>query len=205
MSLDSMPFNWFDIVLLVVLIVGLQRGRKHGMSEELLHMLKWIGIAVGCAFVYKPIGALISEGSVFSRLSAYLMAYIAFGLAIAVGFAVLKKSLGGKLIGSDAFGKSEFYLGMLAGMVRLCCMLIAAIALLHARYYSPQEVQASINQQNEVYGSNFFPTLYSVQAAVFEKSLAGPWIKSELGFLLIEPTKPEQKQLKRKEFAGPNL
>ena len=28
----SMPFNWFDIAILLVLALGVQRGRKHGMS-----------------------------------------------------------------------------------------------------------------------------------------------------------------------------
>ena len=29
MSLDKMPFNWFDAALLGVLVLGLHRGRKH--------------------------------------------------------------------------------------------------------------------------------------------------------------------------------
>ncbi len=203
MSLDNLPFNWFDLLLLIVLIVGIQRGRKHGISEELMSTIQWVAIAVGCAMLYRPIGAMISQGSVFSLLSSYLMAYIAGAMVISVIFAMLKKSLGGKLVGSDAFGRSEFYLGMLAGMVRFCCIVVTAIALLHARKYTSAEVSAGQKYQNEVYGSNFFPTLHTIQAQVFEKSLAGPWISSQLGFLLIEPTAPEQKQLKRKEFAAP--
>ena len=44
MNLDKLPFNWFDFVLVVVLVVGVFRGRKHGMSEELLPLLKWLAI-----------------------------------------------------------------------------------------------------------------------------------------------------------------
>jgi len=36
-----------------------------------------------------------------------------------------------------------------------------------------------------------------VQASVFEKSLIGPPIKRYLGFLLIEPTQAEDKQIVR--------
>jgi len=59
------------------------------------------------------------------------------------------------------------------------------------------------NFQNDVYGSNFFPTLHSVQSAVFERSLLGPWIKENLSFLLIKPTEPENRQFKQKEFQMP--
>ena len=203
MSLDNLPFNWFDVLLVIVLIVGLRQGRKHGMSEELIGMLMWIAIAVGCAIVYLPIGDLIAHNSIFSLLSGYLMGYVGIALVITFTFIYLRRALGGKLVGSDIFGKSEFYLGMLAGVVRFSCILIAGVALLNARYYNPAEIQAAQKYQNDVYGSNFFPSLYEIQAQVFEKSLAGPWIKRELGFLLIKPTAPEVKEFKQKEFALP--
>jgi uncharacterized membrane protein required for colicin V production len=203
MSLDNLPFNWFDVAILVMLLLGIHRGRKHGMSEELMLVLKWVAIAGVCAIAYRPIGEVIASGPVFDLLSGYLMAYICVALLITGAFAMVKRSLGGKLVGSDAFGKSEFYLGMFAGMLRFTCILIAAIALLNARYFSSAEIEKERDYQNNVYGSNFFPTLYSVQAQVFEQSLTGPWIRSQLGFLLIEPTPRHQKEIKRKEFAVP--
>ncbi len=200
-----MPFNWFDVVVVAVLAIGLIRGRKRGMSEELLSLLMWLAIAIGCAFLYQPLGTMIAgSGAVFSNLSSYLMAYVGAGLVIAATFALLKKSLGSdKLVGSDTFGRSEFYLGMLAGMVRFTCMLIVALALLNARSYNAKEVQTETKYQKDVYGSDFFPTLYTVQAQVFEKSMMGPWIRQNLSPLLIKPTTPEKKQLKRKEIAYP--
>jgi uncharacterized membrane protein required for colicin V production len=199
----NLPFNWFDVLLLVVVIVGIQRGRKHGMSEELLAMLKWIAIVVGCAFLYEPVGTMIAESPAFGKLSGYLMAYIAGIMLITAAFAILKKAAGGKLISADSFGKSEFYLGMIGGIVRFCCILLMFVALLNARYYSQDEVRADLKFQNDVYGSNFFPSLHDVQASVFEKSLAGPWIRQQLGMLLIKPTPPENKQFKQKDFAVP--
>jgi hypothetical protein len=53
--------------------------------------------------------------------------------------------------------------------------------------------------QDELYGSNYFPTWHTAQAVVFERSLSGPWIREHLGFLLIKPTQPEDKQLHQKE------
>jgi hypothetical protein len=201
--LDNMPINWFDVLILVVIGLGFRSGRKHGISVGLIPVLKWLVIAVGCAFLYEPLGVMISQASVFSLLSAFLMAYIGLGILITAIFALLKKALGGKLLGSDVFGQSEFYLGMLGGMVQFSCMLIAAVALLNARGYNSVEIANDIKYQNELYGSNFFPSLYEVQAQVFDKSLSGPFLKNQLGFLLIKPTPPEQKQLQQKEFAIP--
>jgi uncharacterized membrane protein required for colicin V production len=202
MNID-LPFNWFDILIVIVLAAGIRQGRKHGISAELITTLKWLAIAIGCAFVYNPVGTVIANGSVFSLLSAYLMAYVVIASVIAVAFTYLKKSVGGKLIGSDAFGGSEFYLGMAAGVIRFACILIAGVALLNARYYNPAEIRAAQKYQNDVYGSNFFPSLYEVQAQVFEESLVGPFIKSQLGFLLIKATAPEVKKFKQREFAAP--
>lgn len=200
----QMPFNWFDVVVVGLLIFGFFRGRKRGMSEELISVLMWLSIAIGCAFLYQPIGALIvGSGTVFSDLAGYLMGYIAAALVIAVLFALLRKAVGSKLVSAETFGRSEFYLGMIAGMVRYTCILIAALALLNARSYNNSEIKAEIKYQNDVYGSNFFPTLFTVQSQVFERSLSGPMIKQYLGPLLIKPTTPEKKQVKRKELDIP--
>ena len=204
MSFDNLPFNWFDIAILIVLFVGVQRGRKQGLSVELLGTLKWLTIVLGCAIAYEPAAGLITETSTaFSLFSANLMAYLAAALLIAGLFAFLSKAAHGKLIGSDAFGQGEFYLGMMAGVVKFTCILLAALALLNARFYSAAEVKAGVKYQNDVYGSNFFPTLQTVQSQVFEKSFAGPWIKNQLSFLLIKPAMPEQRQLTRREVALP--
>lgn len=202
MNPDNLPVNMFDFALVAVLVVGVLRGRKNGMSEELLGLLKWVAILVVCALVYEPLGKLFA-GSTFSLLSSYLMAYIAAALAILIIFAGIKRALGGKLIGSDIFGKAEYYLGMGSGLVRFSCMLLAALALLNARYFSTAEVRARENFQNDVYGSNFFPGLHNLQSMVFERSLFGPWIQHNLSFLLIKPTEPQDMQFKQKEFQMP--
>ncbi len=199
--MDKLPFNFFDFVLLAVLVAGVLRGRKHGMSEELLGLFKWLAILIICALAYEPIGKMF-VGS-FTLLFCYVMAYLTAGLVVLIVFAGIKRALGGKLLGSDIFGKAEYYLGMGSGLVRFTCMLLAALALLNARYFSPTEVKAMENFQNDVYGSNFFPTLHTVQSAVFERSLLGPWIKENLSFLLIKPTEPENRQFKQKEFQMP--
>jgi uncharacterized membrane protein required for colicin V production len=204
MNLDQLPINLFDVVVIAVLLAGIARGRRHGMSEELLSLLTWLGILFGCAMVYEPGGQFVRGfTSMFGQLSCYLLAYVGGGLLVMLVFAGIKRLMGGKLVGSDIFGRSEYYLGMGAGLVRFSCMLLAALALLNARYFSPLEVRAMEKFQDDVYGSNFFPTLHSLQASVFDKSLSGPWIKANLGFLLIKPTEPEKRDLRQKDMFVP--
>jgi uncharacterized membrane protein required for colicin V production len=200
MNLDSLPINAFDFILIVTLFMGIFHGRKLGMSGELLPMLMWLAILFGCAAAYEPLGQFFGqETSLFSTMSCYLMAYIGAAIVILLFFLAIKRAFAGKLLGSDVFGRAEYYLGMGSGLVRVICILLAALALLNARYFNPTEVKAMEKFQDDVYGSNFFPTLHSIQAAVFEKSLTGPWIKQNLGFLLIKPTQPEEKGLHQQD------
>src|SRR5262245_44713642 len=204
MKLDNLPFNAFDVVLVVVLFIGIMRGRKLGMSGEMLSLFMWLAVLFGCAFAYQPVGEMFAQTTgIFSMLTSYVLMYILLAVVIVGLFAFLKRALEGRLVGSDVFGKGEYYLGMLSGLVRFACILLAALALLNARYYSPTEVRAMERFQNDVYGSNFFPTLQTIQAEVFERSLTGVWIKENLGFLLIKPTPPEDKQLHQKDAKLP--
>src|SRR6266478_4514505 len=97
MSLDKLPVNLFDFVLVAVLVFGVLRGRKNGMSEELLNVLKWFALLVACALAYDPLGRLFAQSSrVLSLLTCYIMAYIAVALVVLIGFALVKRGLGGK-------------------------------------------------------------------------------------------------------------
>lgn len=190
MRLDNLPFNWFDVLVLVCLGMGIFRGRKRGMSEELITLLQWIAIVVVSSMAYQPVASLLQGMTKLSQLTAYILAYLLTAGCVATVFLLVKRSLGGKLIGSDVFGKSEYYLGMPAGMLRFLCMLITALAILNARLYSREEIAAAQKFQLDNYGSEFFPGLQSLQATVFETSIAGPPIRKYLGFLLITPTAP---------------
>ena len=195
----NLSFNWFDIALPIVLIFGIQRGRKHGMSEELLLVIKWLAIVVVGSLTYATIGDAIAENSVFTHLASYRLAY--FGMALIIGslFLGFTKIMHGKLVGSDLFGSCEYYLGMVAGLVRYSCIVIFVLAFLNARLYTDAEINANLKAQNDAFGSDFFPTPYSLQSQVFEKSLTGKLIQKNLGFLLIKSTAQEKKELRHQK------
>src|SRR6202521_2565131 len=165
MSLDTLPINLFDFLLFAFLVVGVLRGRKLGMSGELLSLFKWLAILTGCALVYEPIGQMVAQSTgIFSMLASYLTVYIVAAFVIFALFALIHRGLGGKLVGSDLFGSAEYYLGMGSGLVRFACIAMAFLALLNARYFNASEVRAEEKFQKDVYGSIFFPTLHSIQA-----------------------------------------
>jgi hypothetical protein len=184
----ELPFNLFDILLVAVLVAGIVRGRKQGFSNELLGLLKWLTLLVGCALIYRPAGSLAANAGFFSLLTAYIFAYVAAGLAIFLLFRVLERRWAPKLVGSDIFGRGEYFLGMGSGMIRFACILLMSLSLLNAREFTPADLKAMDQYQQEAFGTHIFPGLYSLQSHVFEKSLLGPFIKEDLSFLLITPT-----------------
>jgi Colicin V production protein len=187
----KLAFNLFDVLLLATLVLGLAQGRKRGMSGEWTGLLKWLVVLFGCAAIYWPLGRIIAEPGVFSFVSSCLIAYLGATLLIILAFSWAERRLRGKLVGSDFFGQAEYYLGAASGAVRMGCLALIALALLNARSFSPAEVRAMEAYQSSVYGSHVFPSLPAVQAEVFDQSLTGPWIKQNLGFLLINSEEPK--------------
>lgn len=188
----AFPINLFDFLLVAVLAGGLLYGRKHGISVELFRATKWLALLLGCAAVYQPAGILVAQAAGLSLLTAYLLAYLGTALLILLLFSMIQRRFAPKLVGTDAFGRSEYYLGMLSGVVQFGCMLLMGLALLNARSFTPADLKALDQYQEAAYGSSVFPNLHSFQAAVFERSLFGPWIREELSFLLIAPTEIDQ-------------
>jgi len=201
MNLTNFPVGWVDFVVVLVILLGVIRGRRRGMSEELLDVIKWIGIVAVASLTYEPAGSFMASTLPFSRLSCYLTAYLAVIVGFKLTFALLKKQMGEKLVGSDVFGRAEYYLGMMAGAVRYTCVLIAVFAMINARHYSPEEIRAEDNYQLQNYGAHFFPTMYSFQRQVFEGAWTGRFSREYAPFLLIRPTDPEDKGLRQSGIA----
>lgn len=212
-------FNAFDVALVLVLGFGFWRGRKHGMTKEFVPLFRWLFIVIAAGFGYQPLGnVLIHSGvikTVFGKTfaentAAYITSYLAITGAVVIVFLYVRKFLKPKLEGSSIFGSSEYYFGMLSGVIRYACMTIFALALLHAPYYSPAEIAAKQAYNNRWYGGgmkdfkgDFIPTVDEAQAAVFSNSLFGPFIAKSLDLVLINSapnaatTKPPVVEIKQ--------
>ncbi len=185
---DKLPVNWFDVVVVLILGFGLFRGRKNGMSKEILPLFQWLAVILVSGLFYAMGAQLIAKMVKLDPLTGNLLAYAILAAVVFFFFSIIKRTVGLKLFGSNLFGNAEYYLGMPSGLVRYACMVIFALALLNARHYTAAQIQDSNNYQERWYGAHFFPDLYTVQSQVFEKSFIGPYLRQYLGVLLIEPT-----------------
>jgi uncharacterized membrane protein required for colicin V production len=197
---DKLSFHWFDLIVVGVLIVGILRGRKNGMSVEFMLLLQWLTTIIGASFGYKPIGQLIAQMTGISRLWSYVISYITCMILVSIVFALIRRSTGGKLVGTDTFGTGEYYLGMTAGAVRFACMTLVFMALLNAKLYTPQQLEADEKFQARWFEGIRFPTVGTTQHAVFKKSFIGQAMREYAGFLLIESCSPQALQFHQKEF-----
>ena len=196
LSLPSeLTYNWFDLVVFVFLVVGVFRGRKRGMSEELLAIFMWLSIVLASANFYRPAGLFLVSITGMSRLVCYIAAYLLIAVAIKLLFSFIKRAVGEKLVGSDIFGRMEYYLGMAAGMLRYACMLLMFMAFLNAKSVSEAELKRVAKLQKDNFGDISFPTFGSLQQDVFKKSLVGSLTKQHLSNHLIV-TGPDDGQTK---------
>jgi uncharacterized membrane protein required for colicin V production len=187
---DKLPLNWFDAAVVLILGFGLFRGRKNGMSKEILPLFQWLAMILVSGLFYAMVAQLIDKVVKLDPLIGNLLAYAVLALAVFLFFSIIKRPLDRRLFSSNLFGNAEYYLGMPSGMVRYACILLFALAFLNARQYSAAEIEAGNQYQERWYGAHFFPDLHTVQSQVLEKSFTGPYIKKYLGVLLIEPAAP---------------
>lgn len=202
---------WFDVLTVVVLGWGLFRGRKRGMSEELLSLLQILTILTVGGLYYQPLGNWFARMAGVTHLFAYLFVYVAMVILMATLFGAVRRAVGEKLVSSDLFGRMEYVLGMLAGMIRYAGYLVVALAMLNAPVYTREEIQAEVDAQLRNLGSHFFPTPGQLQQSILKKSFCGQWVGRNLESLLIRPTpttdaasgvgkRPTLKEIKEQEL-----
>jgi uncharacterized membrane protein required for colicin V production len=197
--MNNLPFNYIDLIIVPLLIVGIFRGRKRGMSEELLSFIQWLIIIIGGGAIYQPVGNFIKQTVPFSLLVCNVMAYVLFALIVKFLFTQIKKAVGEKILGSNAFGGSEYYLGMLAGMIRFACVILMIMALVNARQVTAQERAEMARYQSTNFEGISFPTFGSLQQSILFESFTGQQVREHLDFLLIKSTTWQSAPLRRRD------
>lgn len=186
-------WSWFDVFFLLLLILGFFRGRKRGMSAELLPVLQMVTVLVAGSFVYKPVGKMLYDlaSKTVDLWICYLLMYLSFAVIVHLVFSAIKSAVGEKLVGSDMFGSMEYYFGMLAGIVRYACYILLFMALMNVRTVDYQAAAAHRKDQLNNYGNSFStPTLDTLQISLFDESQTGRFTRQNLKFLLLETTAP---------------
>ncbi len=201
MNFEALQVGWVDLLTVGVLLVGVVVGRKRGLSEELLDLVKWLVILLVGGLLYQPLANFLfynalDQKPVLSTMTLRMISWLTVALLIMLIFSMVKRRLGAKLIGSDVFGSMEYYLGMTAGAVRFLCMYICALNLLQAPQVPPDQLAAQLQQQEKDLGAIYFPPLGSIQKTFFEKSLTGPLVKQGLASVLIQPASGDSQDLR---------
>lgn len=196
MNLPTFTLSWVDLVTAVVVLIGIARGRKRGLSEELLDTVQWVIILVAGAFCYRYLGDLLNQKPVLSRLTYHIFSYILIALVIKGIFTLIKKGIGQKLMEGDVFGRGEYYMGMMAGTLRWLCMFLFLLSILHAPSYSADYREQKAKEDAYNYGDISFPTVMSIQDEVFLNSLTGKYAGKYLGVVLMQPQSGQAKNLR---------
>jgi hypothetical protein len=205
MAINNLPFNWFDVVFMAVLCFGLWRGRRNGMTKEVMPMFQWLTLVLVCGMFYPLFAPTYANTLGTGKLASALLGYFTLALAVWLVFYILKRIFVPVLTGSNFFGGGEYYCGMFSGMVRFACILLAALALLQAPYYTQADIQASRAYKNRWFGGgekgysgDFIPSIPEVQEQVFKKSFTGSYLTNYLGTLLIDTAPQHVKQQQKK-------
>jgi len=198
-KVDYAKFNYFDIVALGWLIVGLLRGRKRGLSQELLPLMQWLGIVLAGGMLYWTFSPLVHQYTQFGTLWSNITAYLLIALGIHLIYLWFKQMLAAKLVEKDPFGRAEFYLGMMAGVARFACILLVALALMNSYVETAAELAQTEKFQKDWFSDIRFPTYGEFQQEVLFKSFTGNLVESNLKSVLIASVNTPPKAQKKGE------
>ena len=196
MDLGDYQLGWFDALVIALIVVGFFRGRKRGMSEEFPLLVQWVVILAGGALLHRPVGEFISNSTGMGKLFWFVTIYVLWALTVKGVVTWIVRAKGDQLNLADNFGKAEYPLGIMAGMIRFVLVTLFAMALLNARLYTSTELKAMAKFQQDNFGDISLPTISSIQAAVFRNSLVGKVVKDKAELVLIEETRPREVRAK---------
>jgi uncharacterized membrane protein required for colicin V production len=197
-----MPLHPVDLMTVVVLFLGILRGRKRGLSEELLDTIQWVMIVVLAGLYYSRLSVAFSSGGVVGPAVSNVLAYVMIALGVKFAMMLVKRGIGEKIIGSDVFGGFEYYLGMMAGAVRFGCVYFFLLSLLHAPYYTEEMLATQAKYQEKYYGDIRFPTLGTIQKTFFKESAIGTASERYLAKVLIKPAAAQGADLRNDNSIG---
>lgn len=190
MDMSALNVTWFDAAVVIMVGIGLFVGKKRGMSNELLDLFCWLLMVVVPALYYSHLAKGLSKLASLSLYHSNLICYIFIAIVIKIIFSYIKRAVGEKLVGSDIFGRAEFYLGALAGGLRFFCMVVMFVAIMNAKFVTKAMVTAQLKAQEAELGSAFFPTFAKVQSDVLFDSTCGQFFREHLDEQLIQPVDP---------------
>ena len=196
MFFNKIPYTWFDVVVILVVFYGISLGRKNGISQEWFPCLKWLVMIVTGALTYRVAGDLLYTQLLplnlnLGRSICYICVYLAVIFVCKIIFDRIYAALPEAWTkGSDFFGKWEYYLGMLGGVLHVSCILLAALAIINCPHYSSEEIVGGEQFQQAWFGTNLFPDFQTFQRSIFKQSFVGNTVLHQADGLLMASYQP---------------
>lgn len=178
-------FNWFDVVALVMVIAGVWRGTKCGISQELLSVLQWLSVVVVCSLYYEPVGVMLQTFVGTDPVASAILAYGGIACALVTAFRLINRAAGGKLVESEWFGRTEPFFGFFAGGVTYACMILAFLAVLNAPNWHVQEARIGKTHRGEPVDVSK-ETAAELQYEIMRVSFVGKLAHDHLSTLMIK-------------------
>ncbi len=172
----TVTHGWFDFVVVGFLIAGFFLGRKRGMSGELVGLLCGLIMVVLPGLYYQELSALCTKYLNVNVPWANLLAYGAILFVVLTVFGVVKKKMGDKLVSGDLFGRSEYPLGAMAGVLRFACYAVVLFSLVYSRPTSREQAVANAKkaEEDKKQGNmNLSPNWSGIQVAIVIDSFFG--------------------------------
>jgi len=73
---NSLPLGWFDGVVVLVLVFGIFRGRKNGMSKEILPLSEWFAVIFISGLFYSFVADWFARVAGLSALLSNIVGYL---------------------------------------------------------------------------------------------------------------------------------
>jgi len=194
-SVVTFDTHWYDIVVVVMLIIGLWSGVRTGFSGEVLRAVGLVlGVILGMAY-YAAAGQWLTKHTFMVPERANLLMFIAImlGVYLVFGFARLATKRWTQERPLSAF--VENFWGAVAGLVRMGAIMVAVtiyFCLLQSEFWHEQVGRESRFGQRVV---QQFPDLSQVvQKREVEKVwfLREPKRRPEFDIEQTEPEKPKK-------------
>ena len=181
--------NFFDAIVLVMLIIGMVRGKVRGISQELFDVCKWLLFIVVTPLCYKFLGDFVAKNTPIPLVIDYVGCYLFIVVVVHSIFNMIKDKMGEKIFKSDLFGRGEYPLGMLAGAVRYAAMTLVFLAVMNAFVMDYAQVEIKKKAHEKDLGEGMaFPTKEGMHQGIFINSMTGKFVKGKLENLLIKET-----------------
>jgi hypothetical protein len=166
-----------DIVVLITALLGMRIGHRRGVTQELMRLLMWLVLIYTPPWVCRQLDSQVVQ---YTGISMLWSRFVLYGGTAALAFILVtmaKNALQDRITSMNLFGKLEYPLGSLAGVLRYFCIIVMVLALIHARAATDAE-----RAQGGAWSQ--------VQDNVFEKSWSGQFVEKYLDTLLIPATIP---------------